>query len=107
MAKKTKPTKRARRNKQPKRKALKPPVFVEPDYCKVELEFTGAVRKDPETVRRLAHRVVDMLAETGHYKQLSQCVSFNLRWLVDGCVLDRVTALLEEARAAGKEASRG
>ena len=55
----------------------------------------------------MAHRVVDMLADSGHYKHLSESVSFNLRWLVDGFVIDRVTGLLEEARAAGKGASGG
>ncbi len=103
MAKKAKRTKRAKRTT---RKASKPPVTVELE-CTLELELNEALLRQPETVRRLAHRVVDMLAETGHYKQLSQCVSFNLRWLVDGFVIDRVTGLLEEARAAGKEASRG
>ena len=100
MAKKTKRTKRT------KRKASEPPVSVEPD-CTVELEFTDEVRKDPETVRRLAHRVVDMLADTGRYDSLAESVSSNLGYLADDFVVEKVTDLLEEARAAGKKVPRG
>ena len=100
MAKKAKPTKRA------KRKASKPPVSVEPD-CTVELEFTDAVTKEPETVRRLAHRVVEILADSGRDDRVAQFVTDNLAWLVEGFVIDKVTDLLEEARAARKEASGG
>ena len=100
MAKKTKPKKRA------KRKVSEPPVSVTPD-CTVELEFTDAVTKESEIVRRLAHRVVDLLADTGRYDQLAESVSSNLCYLVDDFVVEKVTDLLEEARAARKEASRG
>ena len=100
MAKKPKRTKRV------KRKVSKPPVTVEPE-CTLELELNEALLRQPETVRRLAHRVVDLLADSGHYKRLSQSVSINLGWLVDGFVIDKITGLIEEARAAGKEASRG
>ena len=100
MAKKTKQTKRA------KRKASTPPVSVEPD-CSVELEFTDEVRKDPETVRRLAHRVVDLLADTGRYDSLAESVTSNLGYLADDFVVEKVTELLAEARAAGKEVPSG
>ncbi len=100
MAKKTKRTKRA------KRKSSTPPVAVDPD-CTVELEFTDAVTRDPETVRRLAHRVVDLLADTGRHDRLAKSVSNNLAYLADDFVVEKVTALLEEARAARKDASRG
>ena len=106
MAKKAKRTKRAKRTKQPKRKSSEPPVSVTPD-CEVTLEFTGAFRKDPETVRRLAHRVVDMLADTGHYDALAESLSSHLGYLVDDFVVEKVTDLLEEARAAGKAVPRG
>ena len=100
MAKKTKRTKRS------KRKSSEPPVSVEPD-CSVELEFTDAVRKDPETVRRLAHRVVDLLADTGRYDSLAESVTANLGYLADDFVVEKVTDLIEEARAAGKGVSGG
>ena len=100
MAKKAKTAKRA------KPKASEPPVSVTPD-CTVELEFTDAVAKDPEIVRRLAHRVVDLLADTDRYDQLAKSVSNNLAYLVDDFVVEKVTVLLEEARAARTEAPRG
>ncbi|MCH7993295.1 MAG: hypothetical protein IIB57_02515 [Planctomycetes bacterium] len=100
MAKKTKRTKRA------KRKSSEPPVSVTPD-CEVTLEFTGAFRKDRETVRRLAHRVVDMLADAGYYDVLATSLSSHLGYLVDDFVVEKVTDLLEEARAAGKEVPSG
>jgi len=103
VAKKTKPAKRTKRTK---RKSSKPPVSVEPD-CTVELEFTDAVTKQPETVRRLAHRVVEMLAVSGRHDRVAQFVTDNLAWLVEGFVIDKVTDLLEEARAARKAVPRG
>ena len=106
MAKTAKRPKRTKSSKQAKRKASKPPVSVEPD-CSVELEFTDAVRKDPETVRRLAHRVVDLLADTGRYDSLAESVTSNLGYLADDFVVEKVTDLLEEARAAGKGVPRG
>ncbi len=100
MAKKTKRTKRS------KRTSSEPPVSVTPD-CEVTLEFTGAFRKDRETVRRLAHRVVDMLADTGRYDSLAEGVTTNLGYLADDFVVEKVTDLLEEARAVGKEVPSG
>ena len=100
MAKKKNPTKRA------KRKAPKPPICVEPD-CTVNLEFTRAVSKEPETIRRLAHRVVEMLAESDRAERLSEFVTDNLAILVNGIVIEKVTALITEARAAAKAVARG
>ena len=106
MAKKAKVTKRTKRSKQDKRKSSTPPVTVEPG-CAVEIEFTDAVTNEPETVRRLAHRVVDLLADNGRNDALAESVAGNLGYLVDDFVIDKVTDLLDEARAAAKEAPRG
>ena len=103
MAKKAK---RGNGSKRVKRKKPRPPVIVEPE-CAVEIVLTDAVVRQPETVRRLAHRVVDLLADAGLYKHLSRTVEGNLSRLVDGFVIDRITDFIEEARAAGKEAPRG
>ena len=69
--------------------------------------LTDAVLKEPEMVRRLGHRVVEMLADTGRYDDLTECISDGLGFLVDDFVIDRVMELLEEARTAGKEVPRG
>ena len=98
--------KKAKRTKRTKRKPSEPPVSVEPD-CTVELEFTDAIRKDPEAVRRLAHRVVDLLADTGRYDSLAESVCSNLGYLADDFVVEKVTDLLDEARAAGKGVPSG
>ena len=98
--------KKAKTAKRPKRKASEPPITVEPG-CTVELEFTDAVTKDPKTVRRLAHRAVDLLADTARDDRVAQFVSSNLSSLAEGFVIEKVTELLEEARAAGKAVPRG
>ncbi len=100
MAKKAKTAKRV------KRKMSKPPISLEPE-CPLELALNDTILKEPETVRRLAHRVVEILADNGQDDSLSGFVTYNLAGLADGFVIDRVTDLLEEARAAGKEAPRG
>ena len=98
--------KKAKRTDRAKRKASKPLLTVEPD-CEPHFELTDAVSKEPETVRRLAHRAVDLLADAGHYERLGQSVSIHLGYLVDSFVIEKITDLIEEARGAGKEASRG
>ena len=98
--------KKAKSKKLAKRKASKPPVTVEPD-CEVTLEFTDDVTKEPEMMRRLGHRVVDLLADSGRYDDLAECMSEGLGCLVDDFVIDRVMELLEEARAPRKEVPRG
>ncbi len=106
MAKTAKATKRAKLAKRTKRRSSKPPISVEQD-CTVELEFTDTVTKEPETVRRLAHRLVEMLADTGQDDRVAQFVTDNLACLVEGFVIDKVTDLLDEARRARKAVRRG
>ncbi len=106
MAKKAKPAKRPKRSKRTKRKASKPPVTVELE-CTLELELNEALLRQPETVRRLAHRVVEILADSGRDDRVAQFVTDNLAWLVEGFVVDKVTDLIEEARTAGKAVPGG
>ncbi len=106
MAKKAKPKKRAKRSKPAKRKALESLVHVD-SQCDVSVRLTGGVGDEPETIRRLAHRLVDVMADNGLHDKLEQSVSNNLVWMVDDFVIDGVTALIHEARAARKEARRG
>ena len=98
--------KKAKRTKRAKRKAPIPLVHVD-QQCDVSVRLTGGVGDEPETIRQLAHRVVDVLADNGLNEQLERSVSNNLVWMVDGFVIDGVTALIHEARAARKEVPRG
>lgn len=95
MAKKTKRTKRTKPGK------AEPLVTVDSD-CQVSLHFTGKLAEDPEIVRRLAHRVVDVMADNGLYDHLEQSVANNLSWVLDSFAVEGVTALIHEAQAAGK-----
>ena len=73
----------------------------------IEIIFSRRLEKEPETLRRLAHRVVDLLADAGHYGWLSGTVEDQLVCIADDLVLKNLTDLIHEARAARKEVSRG
>ena len=75
--------------------------------CAMELRFSRRLEKEPETLRRLAHRVVDLIADGGHYEWLSENMAGMLTRVVDDLVVDHMTKLVVEARAEGKEAARG
>ena len=75
--------------------------------CSMEIMFSRRLQKEPETLRRLAHRVVDLLADAGHYGWLSDSVASNLVCLADDVVVKNLTDLIREARTPGKEVSRG
>ncbi len=75
--------------------------------CSMEIIFSRRLQKEPETLRRLAHRVVDLLADAGHYGWLSGSVADQLVCIADDLVVKNVTDLIHEARAAGEEVSRG
>ena len=98
--------KKARIKKTKKRKQREPLVTVHPE-CDVQVRFTRAVIEDRETIRRLAHRVVDLLADSGDYDQLGDSISHNLFWMLDDFVVKNVTDLIDEARAARKEVPGG
>ncbi len=72
----------------------------------IEIIFSRRLSKEPETLRRLAHRVVDLLADAGHYGWLSGSVADQLGSIADDLVLKNLTDLIHEARAARKEVSR-
>ena len=73
----------------------------------IEIIFSRRLEKEPETLRRLAHRVVDLLADAGHYGWLSDSVAGELVCLADDVVVKNLTDLIREARTPGKEVSRG
>ena len=96
----------AKKKKRTKRKKLEPLVTLE-DGCAVELRLSERLQDEPETLRRLAHRTVDLLVDAGHYDWLSGSVAIDLGQLADEMVAKRVTELIHEVRAEGKEAARG
>ncbi len=73
----------------------------------IEIIFSRRLREEPETLRRLAHRVVDLLADAGHYGWLSGSVADQLGSIAADLVLKNLTDLIHEARAAVEEVSRG
>ncbi len=100
MAKKTKPTKQTRP------KAFEPPWEAFPESDK-RYEFTDAVRRDPEAVRRLAHRAVDLVVDCGGYKLLCAAVDDNLAYITREQYIKNLSDFFEEASAEQKEATDG
>ncbi len=92
--------------KKTKRKNPEPLVFLD-GGCAMELSLSSRLEKEPETLRRLAHRAVDLVADAGHYHWLSKSVAGNLADVADDLVVKHMTELVHEVRAEGKEAARG
>ena len=92
--------------KRTKRKAPAPLVTVESEGS-IEIQFSRELQKEPETIRRLAHRVVDLLADSGRYVSLAQDVASDLACIADDVVVKHMTDLIHEARAPRKEVPRG
>ena len=92
--------------KRAKRKAPAPMVTVEAE-CALDIQFSPELQDDPETIRRLAHRVVDLLADSGRYVLLADGVASGLACIADDDVVKNVTDLIREARAPRKAVSRG
>ena len=89
-----------------KRKQREPLVVLESE-CALTLRLSGELQKEPETLRRLAHRVVDLVADSGRYDWLADTVTGDLMCIADDIVLKNLTELIREARAGGKAVSRG
>ena len=99
MAKKKKKTKRK------KCKKLEPWVYVQ-GGCVMELTLSSRLEKEPDTLRRLAHRAVDLVADAGHYHWLARSVAGNLADVADDLVVEHMNKLVDEVRAEGKQAAR-
>ena len=98
--------KQAKRAKRTKRKAADPLVEMVPEYS-TTIRLTRELLKEPETVRRLAHRVVDILADSGHHAWLADTLAGELVCIADDVVVKNLTDLIREARSPGKEVARG
>ena len=99
MAKKTKPRKRAKRKAF---RAVIPIVFGDDG----EFEFADAVLKEAETVRRLAHRAVDLVVDCGCHKMLCAYVDERLAYVTRDQGMKNMTEFIEEACAEHKEVPR-
>lgn len=98
--------KQAKRAKRTKRKAGDPLVEMVPEYS-TTIRLARQLLKEPETVRRLAHRIVDILADSGRYAWLADTVASDLVCFADDVIVKSVSDLIHEARAPGKEVARG
>jgi hypothetical protein len=98
--------KKAKIKRTKKRKQREPLVFLEPE-CALTLRLSRELQKEPETLRRLAHRVVDLVADSGRYDWLAGSVTGDLVCICDDIVLKNLSDLIREARADGKAVSRG
>ncbi|UCC31517.1 MAG: hypothetical protein JSU86_04415 [Phycisphaerales bacterium] len=92
--------------KRAKHKAPAPLVVLD-SGCALDFRFSPELRRERETVRRLAHRVVDLLADSGHHGWLADSVAGDLTCIADDIVLNSVTDLVREACAPRKAVSRG
>ncbi len=93
--------KRAKRSKRADRGVPKLPSSLRP-RIDLYFELSDAVLEQPEILRRLGHHGVDLLADTGRDVDLAELASHGLCKLVESFVIEKVTALLEDGRAARK-----
>ena len=89
-----------------KRKKLEPLISVDDGYS-VEFRFARRLENEPDLLRRLAHRAVDLLMDAGHHEWLSGTVAMDLSRLADELVVNHMTELIHDVRAEVKEAARG
>lgn len=73
----------------------------------MEFELSKELQKEPEMLRRLAHRTMDFLADRGNYASLASSVEGVLSHITDEVMLQFANDLIREARAEGKEAAGG
>ena len=96
----------AKKKKKTKRKKLEPLVFLDGD-CAMDLRLSRRLEKEPETLRRLGYRTVDLLMDAGRYRWLSETLALDLARLAGEIVAERVTELIHEVRAQGNKSAGG
>ena len=92
-------------------KAAKPKARAPLVTCEVDppmfVYFSREVLAERETIRRLAHRIVDMAVDSGSHEWLGAEVAYSLADIARDQVINMVTDLIHEVRAEGKEARHG
>ncbi len=96
----------AKKAKSEKRKAPEPMVSLRFERP-LEFELSKELQKEPEALLRLAHRVVDILADRGDYKSLAGSVAEVLCYITDEVMLQYANELIREAREPWKGVPRG
>ena len=89
--------------KKTKRRKPEPWVTVNDGYS-VQFTFSDRLEKEPETLRRLAHRTMDLLIDAGHAHWLAGSLAVDLAHVADDLVVNHMTKLIHEAHAEGKRA---
>ena len=88
--------------KRTKRKQEEPLVQMDPEYS-TTIRLSKQLSREPETVRRLGHRVVDILADSGRHDWLAGSVAGDLVCFADDVIVESVNQLIREARAQREE----
>ena len=100
MTRKSKPMERA------KPKTTELPVSVKPDD-EGRRKSIDPVLEQAETVRRLAHRAVDLIVDSGCHKLLSASAVDSLAFITWNEDVKNITDFVQRASAEQKEASDG
>ena len=95
-----------KKRKKTNRKKLEPWVTMD-GGCSIDIRFARRLEKEPETLRRLGYRTVDLLLEGGHHRWLSETLALELTILAGTIVVDHLSELLHEVRAEGKKGRKG
>lgn len=83
------------------------PITREDDDGGIKVTLPDSVRGNLRLMRRIHHRVVDIMADYGFVDFLVHDVEARLGILSADITCDFVKDLIREARAQGKEAGRG
>ena len=76
------------------------PVVVVCDSLLV-VRFSREVIEEREMFRRLAHRVVEMVVDSGRHKLLRACVADGLAYIARDDLIKQVADLVHEVSAGG------
>ena len=84
--------------KRAKPKASAPLVFLEPDGV-LHVWLSSGLNKERETLRRLGHRVVDLLADSNRCGGLVDTLGGDLGWMAEQFAAKHVTELVHKVCA--------